>query len=73
MSRSPIAEKWRYECPVCGAASSRIHRRTTPRNVKVTTDGEGLTPYYCNGCEQPVNGLFDKKEDTLIKTRRNHE
>jgi hypothetical protein len=70
---STTADPWRYECPECGASSSRVHRRTTPRSVEVTTDGEGLTPYYCNGCSQPVDGLHDKKEDTLVKTRRNHE
>jgi DNA-directed RNA polymerase subunit RPC12/RpoP len=69
MTTAVLSDPWRYECPECGAASSRVHSRPTDHLVVHDTDAEGMAPYYCYACRTPVEGLRDKKDDRLINGR----
>ena len=61
-------DPWRYCCPECGAAASQVHHRYDERKLVHETEGP-LSPYYCQQCSTVLDGLFDKKHDTVVKRR----
>lgn len=50
------SDPWRYKCDKCGSHS------LSPRRI------DGLRVYHCQGCEDTVSTVYDKKKEKVVLT-----